>query len=257
MWGRSRPDQSERMRANRGKTFEERFGPERAAEIRHNMSLQRKGKKPWNLNMTGRKHTQEAKDKIGAAHRGLHPTEEMKKHLSEATKRYWKEHPEWAKMVSEENKKPRHHWNAGKRYKLEDICTPEMVIATKRKLSLINKGNQKAVGQPPHKWGRIHPQVTMKGHSVRSGWEKMVCDWLFRRGIEYQYEPRHFRLSDENGAFTYTPDIYIPRWDVWWEVKGEWFPIGLRKAQAFALAHPDNYQIIDIENIKMFREGVL
>lgn len=59
---------------------------------------------------------------------------------------------------------------------------------------------------------------TLKGNIVRSSYEKIFCDWLFTHGIEYQYEPHVFDFE----TFTYTPDLFIPSWGVYVEIKGYW-----------------------------------
>ncbi len=53
---------------------------------------------------------------------------------------------------------------------------------------------------------------------VRSKWEKIFCDWMYSHGVDYQYEPQVFDF----GLFTYTPDIFIPSWGCYVEIKGWW-----------------------------------
>jgi hypothetical protein len=115
----------------------------------------------------------------------------------------------------------------------------------------ITRTNTTGRGNPM--FGKVPPGSpfckALKGHWVKSTWERTVCDWLYTHDIEYQYEPQTFDF----GEFTYTPDIYIPQWDAWWEVKGWWDKLSQKKCQAFADNHPDNFQIIDKENINLFR----
>ena len=54
---------------------------------------------------------------------------------------------------------------------------------------------------------------------MRSGYEVMYAEILNDRGIEWQYEPEIFKLTD---SCRYTPDFYLPEYDEWVEVKG-WF----------------------------------
>lgn len=67
------------------------------------------------------------------------------------------------------------------------------------------------------------------GHPVRSGWERKYADWLIRRGIRYEYEPKKFNLKyKKNGKLKYVgyvPDFRLPRQrrvpvETWVEVKG-------------------------------------
>lgn len=57
--------------------------------------------------------------------------------------------------------------------------------------------------------------------SVRSGWEANVARWLTWWEIEWQYEPRTFYFPNlKRGARSYLPDFYLPKEDIWVEVKG-------------------------------------
>lgn len=57
--------------------------------------------------------------------------------------------------------------------------------------------------------------------SVRSGWEANVARWLTWNDIEWQYEPRTFYFPNlKRGARAYLPDFYLPKEDLWIEVKG-------------------------------------
>lgn len=53
---------------------------------------------------------------------------------------------------------------------------------------------------------------TLDGTKVRSKSEQFIADWLFRRNIKYQYEPR-LNIKD----FTFRPDFYIPAANVYIE----------------------------------------
>ena len=68
------------------------------------------------------------------------------------------------------------------------------------------------------------------GHPVRSHWERRYADWLIRRGIRYEYEPKRFILKyrGKDGKMKsvgYLPDFYLPKQkqiprETWVEVKG-------------------------------------
>jgi DNA helicase-4 len=52
---------------------------------------------------------------------------------------------------------------------------------------------------------------------VRSAGERMIADWLFVNGVNYEYErPFHVDVSDESHS-QYHPDFYYPDVDVWHE----------------------------------------
>ena len=70
---------------------------------------------------------------------------------------------------------------------------------------------------------------------MHSWWEVAFAEWLDRSGIDWQYEPRRFYLS--NGA--YIPDFYIPAWRCFVEVKGFEAPRFKGKIEAMRKAYPD------------------
>ncbi|MDG7022417.1 MAG: hypothetical protein JRN07_03350 [Nitrososphaerota archaeon] len=62
-----------------------------------------------------------------------------------------------------------------------------------------------------------HPAMTLQGEAVRSGAEKRVADWLFLRGIRYEYERPAF---DRSGRVISRPDFYLPDLGVYVEYWG-------------------------------------
>ena len=61
------------------------------------------------------------------------------------------------------------------------------------------------------------PSVTLRGELVRSYSEKVIADWLFRRGIRYAYERPVF---DPRGRRVGVPDFYLPDFGVYVEYWG-------------------------------------
>lgn len=58
---------------------------------------------------------------------------------------------------------------------------------------------------------------TLKGEIVRSQGERLVADWLFYNGVEYEYErPYQHDVADAEHR-QYTPDFYYPTIDVYHE----------------------------------------
>ena len=62
-----------------------------------------------------------------------------------------------------------------------------------------------------------HPSMTLRGEVVRSHSEKVIADWLFRRGIRYAYEQPVF---DPRGRRVGVPDFYLPDFGVYVEYWG-------------------------------------
>ena len=69
--------------------------------------------------------------------------------------------------------------------------------------------------RPRREYGR--PSVTLRGELVRSYSEKVIADWLFRRGIRYAYERPVF---DSRGRRVGVPDFYLPDFGLYVEYWG-------------------------------------
>ena len=59
--------------------------------------------------------------------------------------------------------------------------------------------------------------------------EGVAARQMDEAGIAWRYEPRRFRLS----IGTYTPDFYLPEFDIWVEIKGYLRPGEQKKMDAF------------------------
>lgn len=53
---------------------------------------------------------------------------------------------------------------------------------------------------------------------MRSGYEVMYAMILEKEKIDWEYEPKRFKLSN---GLRYTPDFYLPHQDLWIDVKGQ------------------------------------
>jgi uncharacterized Zn-finger protein len=92
-------------------------------------------------------------------------------------------------------------------------------IETKKKISKshlgINSGSKcHFFGKPPKngKWTKY------KSIWMRSTWESAFAKWCDKNLIKWQYEPKTFDL----GNITYTPDFYLPEFNLYIEIKGWW-----------------------------------
>ena len=59
---------------------------------------------------------------------------------------------------------------------------------------------------------------TLIGVQVQSQAEVKVGDWLTLRGIRWEHEPRYPHTPPSSERRDYTPDFYLPDYDVWMEV---------------------------------------
>jgi hypothetical protein len=94
----------------------------------------------------------------------------------------------------------------------------------------------------PGGWGigGIRPDL---GHYVRSRWEANVCRVLGALGFCYDYEPRTFACGDRS----YTPDLWVPAWHAWVEIKGVMDGAARERIEAFRATHPgERLIVIDI-----------
>ena len=73
------------------------------------------------------------------------------------------------------------------------------------------------VFRPFHRREYGRPSTTLRGEVVRSYSEKVIADWLFRRGIRYAYERPVF---DSRGRTVGVPDFYLPDLGVYVEYWG-------------------------------------
>lgn len=129
----------------------------------------------------------------------------------------------------------------------------------KKKMSLTHKGNkhsemtkEKMRGLRPNISGKNNPHygkpashskgAYYKGIWMRSPWEIRVAQLAGQAGIKWQYEPQRFCFKD----CSYLPDFYLPKWNLWVEVKGWMHNEAKRRIELFRRYYPEkNLLIID------------
>lgn len=80
-------------------------------------------------------------------------------------------------------------------------------------------------GKPPfHGKGSYYNSIWM-----RSSYEIILAKWLNKNKIEWLYESKTFDL----GNTTYTPDFYLPEFNLYIEVKGWWRDKAKKKFEEF------------------------
>jgi len=99
------------------------------------------------------------------------------------------------------------------------ICGKEISLSSgfygnKKCSSCHAKTKTPTFGKLPSHGKRIH----YKNNCFRSTWESNFAKWLDKNNIKWLYESKTFKL--DNG--TYTPDFYLPEFNLWIEVKGYW-----------------------------------
>lgn len=94
------------------------------------------------------------------------------------------------------------------------------------------------------------------GYPVRSSWEFNFCKFLQDELILYFYELRTFEMVIDGKKCTYTPDIYIPRYDIWVEIKGYMSELEQKKIDYFRKNY-DDIIVIDGKDYNKFKERFL
>jgi hypothetical protein len=92
---------------------------------------------------------------------------------------------------------------------------------------------------------------------VRSSWEVDIIRILDLLDIKYMYEPRRFYFRKERES--YLPDLYIPEYDVWIEIKGWMDKRSRRRCDLFMKYHKDKSFIIleQVEYECILKEPIL
>jgi len=82
--------------------------------------------------------------------------------------------------------------------------------------------------------------INYKGCKFYSSWEVKFAQFLSLSNIRWQYEPKTFDL----GNTTYTPDFYIPEWNLYIEIKGYLTLEAKKKINSFKKIYSDiNFKI--------------
>ena len=83
-----------------------------------------------------------------------------------------------------------------------------------------------------------------------SSWEANFAKWCDCSGIKWQYEPKAFELNINNKLTTYTPDFYLPEFDLWIEIKGYWYQDAKQKFDIWKLQYSVKYNIFDRDKLQ-------
>jgi len=195
-------------------------GRPRSEETKLKLSVALRG----NHNPLGHKHTEEARAKMTLAQMG------NKKGLGNKSHSGLECSPE-AKAKLRITSTGRHHTEETKAKLSASHLGKHPSEKTRRKQSEIAKLAFLEGRRKIHyaKWAS-----TRRGIKVRSPWEAKVCDILTDFGIAWDYEPQAF---DMGKLGVYIPDLYLPAFDKWIEVKGWWKKNAKAKYKKFAKTH--------------------
>jgi len=119
------------------------------------------------------------------------------------------------------------------------------------KKSAWNKGRKillKKIKSGEYKPQNNHGGRILKEIGFRSTWEKAFSDRCKELNIKVKYEPKCFDL----GYTTYTPDFYLPEYNLWIEVKGYLHETCLNKTFDFQLLGNNVICLLKLEDCKTF-----
>lgn len=165
------------------------------------------------------------------------------KHLSKKQKKKISLHHANVKGINNGNYKHGKHCNNNKCID----CGKEIDYRSKRCYLCQGKNNR---GKNHYFYGKIAQHGLWgqyKDIKMRSSYEVKFAQFLDLSGIKYKYEPKAFDL----GNTTYTPDFYIPEWDLWIEIKCWWRDDAEYKFRKFKRLYKDiNIKIFNNKKLK-------
>ena len=114
-----------------------------------------------------------------------------------------------------------------------------MSLAKRRELS-IRQSLRNSGGKC--KWFEID------GRKVQGTWEKNLAEKFLSLGIDWTKPSTNtetWSYEDDAGELhTYSPDFYLPRYDIWLEIKGYWWGNDRKKMRSVMCKYPDRAIII-------------
>jgi len=91
-------------------------------------------------------------------------------------------------------------------------------------------------------------KIKYKGIWMRSSWEIKYAKYLDKNNIKWLYESKTFDL----GNTTYTPDFYLPEFNLYIEVKGWWRDDAKKKFEEFKQRYcGERIKVLDKQELKL------
>lgn len=183
--------------------------------------------------------------------------EELKQYKSKLKKEWYKthEHPRGmlgkhhSKEYCEEiSKRVKEYWAEVTPEQLE--VRYEKMIQTKIKNNTMNSN---LTASNPYSRTKSGKRSDLNGQFFRSAWEANIARLFNAMKIKWEYEPKTFYFEKiRRGCTSYTPDFYLPEYDVWIEVKGWMDDKSRTKLKRFAKYYPN--EKLELIDSKRYRE---
>jgi len=88
----------------------------------------------------------------------------------------------------------------------------------------------------------------------RSKWEANIARIFNYSNIIWEFEPKRFEFDDKsNGIESYLPDFYLPKLNIWIEVKGWMKEIDIKRLEKFKKYYPEEYNNLVIIEEKLYK----
>lgn len=201
-------------------------------------------KKRVSETLTGTHRPQEVKDKISISQSGEKNHWYGKKQSDESNKK--RSEKLKGRVVSDETRKKISNKNKGKWSWLKGKNISD---ETKNKISIANSGiNNGMYGKVQSVHGkRFYYDSVFQGKvCFRSSWELKYAQYLDLLNINWYYEYKTFKLSDE---MTYTPDFFLPQFKKFIEIKGWMHKNSQERINKFKDEYDCNLEILMKEDL--------
>lgn len=181
----------------------------------------------------GTRMTQEHKDIVSSTHKGKIVSQETRDKISEGNK---------GKIRSEKARRAMSIAHIGKGMGNKNAIGNRNVRGKRWKLSGEKRTNVIKNVMRAHTFvqGQVK-WVEELGHIVRSGWEEKICLAFKDNNIRYLYEPNIFYLR---GVGSYIPDLYVPKYKLWIEIKGWARPDSMKKWNTFKRKYKNKFRFL-------------
>lgn len=140
-----------------------------------------------------------------------------------------------------------------------DEITPEMADKRYRKMiqTKIENGTLNTTKSKIARYSRgIAGEREDLGNVLfRSSWEANIARYMNFLKIRWEYEKYEFVFDEfTKGCISYTPDFYLPEFDIWIEVKGWMNEKSIKKLESFKKYYPSEYGKLILIDKKKYLE---
>jgi len=196
------------------------------------------------LKKANSKRTKEHAMKLGLAHRGIKASRKTKKKMSDSHyEKFENRSSEQCEMCcSFKHTTEQHKERASAGRRKSKIWKTAVLEANKRRDRTVTRFGQYYYGENRKVW-------------MRSSYEVKFADWLDKKEIEWEYEPKHFYVGKGPwSGLNYTPDFYLTDHGLYVETKGWLREEDEQKLQEFHKLYPE---VAKEHWVMLAREGLL